>query len=266
MTDPGCQIVVVNFESGCTSRPFMIAVALLLQVKSSTLTLDVDGVSREATIYAPSVKSEHPPVIFAFHGHGGKAKSAARSFDFMKEWPEAVVVFPQGLATKTKNDPEGARAGWAPQRSETNKDLRFFDSLFAKVQKDYSFDAKQVFVMGHSNGGGMTYLLWQMRADKITAFGPSAATGGGRVSTAKPAFIVMGETDQTVDPKGQKQSIEAVIGLNKNDKTAKSLAKFVSSYPGIVPVATYVHPGGHKFETDAIPWMAKFFKSLPKGL
>ena len=86
------------------------------------------------------------------------------------------------IPTKTKNDPEGARPGWAPQRSESNKDLRFFDALFAKVQQDYKFDAKQVFVMGHSNGGGMTYLLWQMRADKITAFGPSAATGGVRLT------------------------------------------------------------------------------------
>lgn len=246
----------------------MIALAsvLLLIGPPNDLKLSIDGVERRAVIYSPSIKSDRPPIVFAFHGHGGNARSANRTFGFEKAWPEAVVVYPEGLPTKTVNDPEGSRNGWDGARVESNKDLKFFDAMFEQLKKEQHFDEGRVFVMGHSNGGAFTYLLWQLRSKRITAVGPCAAAGAVRVNTPRPAFILKGETDPIVNPRLQQISIDAVLSLNKVDKEPKKLDKFVSAYAGANPVVTYIHPGGHQFIADAIPWMVKFFKSLPKGL
>jgi len=64
----------------------------------------VDGVKREALIYAPAdAKTTASPVVFAFHGHGGNMNQAAKKFNFQKLWPEAIVVYMQGLDTPARS-------------------------------------------------------------------------------------------------------------------------------------------------------------------
>ena len=73
----------------------------------------IDFDSREALISVPEkAKTEPTPVVFGFHGHGGSMKNAARSFRYQELWPEAIVVYMQGLKTPGQlTDPEGLRAG-----------------------------------------------------------------------------------------------------------------------------------------------------------
>src|ERR1051325_749978 len=81
----------------------------------------VDGVAREALVYVPSAARTNPtPVVFAFHGHGGSMLNAARTFSVHTRWPEAIVVYPQGLNTPGRlTDPDGRRPGWQKEvRSE----------------------------------------------------------------------------------------------------------------------------------------------------
>jgi polyhydroxybutyrate depolymerase len=74
----------------------------------------VDGVEREAMVHLPSSSSKSkPPVILAFHGHGGNMYFAARGMAFQNSWPEAIVVYPQGLPTPgIVVDLEGKKPGW----------------------------------------------------------------------------------------------------------------------------------------------------------
>ncbi len=63
-------------------------------------TWDVDGVKREALVYVPATKSGGKvPLVFDFHGHGGTARHAARTHHIHETWPEAAVVYMQGLHT-----------------------------------------------------------------------------------------------------------------------------------------------------------------------
>src|SRR4051794_33539337 len=60
----------------------------------------VDGVEREALLAAPASTKQSPaPLVFVWHGHGGTMRNSARSFHIHTLWPEAVVVYPQGLNT-----------------------------------------------------------------------------------------------------------------------------------------------------------------------
>ena len=74
----------------------------------------VDGVVREAIIsIPPEAKTKPAPLVFAFHGHGGNPTFVARSFHLHTAWPEAIVVYPQGLNTPAKLvDPDGKMPGW----------------------------------------------------------------------------------------------------------------------------------------------------------
>src|SRR5689334_10335173 len=92
----------------------------------------VDGVAREAMVYVPpNVKSTAAPVIFAFHGHGGTMAYAERKFSYHTLWPEALVIYPQGLPTAGKlTDPEGKKAGWQFAAGDYgDRDLKFFDVM-----------------------------------------------------------------------------------------------------------------------------------------
>ena len=82
----------------------------------------IDGVKREATVFSPRKPgSEPPPLVFGFHGHGGNMRNASRSFRLHELWPEAVVVYMQGLNTPGKlTDPEGKKAGWQSTIGDQN--------------------------------------------------------------------------------------------------------------------------------------------------
>src|SRR5689334_17879651 len=73
----------------------------------------VDGVTREAMVSVPDgAKSQPSPVVFFFHGRGGKMQGAARQA-FEKAWPEAIVVYPQALKTPGLiMDLEGKQFAW----------------------------------------------------------------------------------------------------------------------------------------------------------
>ena len=60
----------------------------------------VDGVVRQALVYAPSqARGEAAPVVFVFYGRGGTMHNAARNFGYHTLWPESIVVYPQGVPT-----------------------------------------------------------------------------------------------------------------------------------------------------------------------
>jgi polyhydroxybutyrate depolymerase len=225
----------------------------------------VDGVERESLIVAP--KTESPagaPVVFAFHGHGGTMRNSARTFRIHELWPEALVIYPQGLPTKGKFDPQGTRPGWQKAvGEEQDRDLKFFDALLAEAKAKHKIDANRVYVMGHSNGGGFTYLLWSARHAELAAVAPSAA-GGRNLRDLKPlpALHIAGQKDTTVPFAGQELVMKAVRTVNGCAETGKEWAKdcLVHESTKGGPFVSFIHAGDHKFPEEAPAHIVKFFK------
>ena len=122
-----------------TARPALAADALTRR------TWTVDGTTRETLVYIPSqAKSNPAPVVFAFHGHGGSMQNAARTFSYHTRWPEAIVVYMQGLNTPGRlTDPEGKKPGWqSGVGDQGDRDLKFFDTVLAGLESDYRVDEK----------------------------------------------------------------------------------------------------------------------------
>lgn len=229
----------------------------------------VDGVVREALVCVPPQARTNPtPMVFAFHGHGGSMHNAARSFSYHTRWPEAIVVYMQGLNTPGRlTDPEGKRPGWQHAIGDHgDRDLKFFDAVLASLEQDYRVDGKRIFATGHSNGGAFTYLLWAARGDRFAAVAPSAAAAAPRLFPQlkpKPVLHVAGENDALVKFAWQQQTINALRKLNQcGEGQPWEGEKGCTEYPSKLgaPVVTFIHPGTHQFPTDAPAIIVKFFK------
>jgi polyhydroxybutyrate depolymerase len=232
----------------------------------------VDGVVRRALIAEPEAKAgQAGPLVFAFHGHGGTMQSAARSFPIRDFWPEALVVYPQGLKTPGKlTDPEGERPGWQHgAEDQGGRDLNFFDVVLAAMKVEYEVDESRIYSTGHSNGGGFTFLLWAERGEVFAAVAPSGASGGRSLRGVKPKPVlhIAGEADELVKYAWQVMTMDFLRKLNGcGEGVAWELDKNCTYYPsaGGTPVVTAIHPGGHGFPKQAPEVIVKFFKQHVK--
>jgi len=243
--------------------------AVPAQADLRPITIVVDGVERTGLLYAPpGAASRKAPVVFVFHGHGGTAANIARGFALHRHWPEAMVVYLQGLPTPGRlTDPTGLRAGWqAGAGDQGDRDLKLFDAVLARLTREFTIEPTRVFATGHSNGGGFTYLLWARRGDRLAAVAPSAAAAIQLLKQLqpKPAMHLAGQKDPLVRFDWQRQTMDGIRRLNGCASTGTSWAPLATIYPSApgTPCVEYIHPGGHQYPADAPALIAKFFREL----
>lgn len=229
-------------------------------------TWTVDQVERVALVHVPrDAGTKATPVVFAFHGHGGNARNASRMFRMHELWPEALVVYMEGLPTPgALTDPDGKLNGWQNREGQQNdRDLKFFDAVLATLRKDYKVDERRVYAMGHSNGGGFTYLLWLKRPDVFAAFAPSGAFSlEAKNLKPKPAMHIAGKNDDLVKFQYQERMMAGVRKINGCAEQGREWAKDCTLYesPGGTPLVTYIYDGTHKYPNEAPELVVRFLK------
>jgi polyhydroxybutyrate depolymerase len=231
----------------------------------------VEGVSREALVCVPpQAKTSPVPVLFAFHGHGGNMQGAARAFGYHTLWPEALVVYMQGLPIPgVLTDPEGKKPGWQNAPGvRGDRDLKFFDAVLETLRTEHKVDEKHVFATGHSNGGGFVYLLWAERPYAFAAFAPcAAATRQLGQLTPRPALHLAGEKDRLVKFEWQQRMIDGLRKVNGCAGAGRPWGANATLYASAsgTPLVALVHPGGHEFPKGAADSIIQFFQERMKG-
>jgi polyhydroxybutyrate depolymerase len=251
----------------------LLTLLLVPQADPESREWTIDGAARTALIYRPAKEpaADSPdaakgvPVVFGFHGHGGNARQAARSFHLQDEWPEAIVVYMQGVPTPGRlTDPEGKLNGWQHDPGDhEDRDLKFFDAVLATLKKDYQIDENRIYATGHSNGAAFTYVLWVARGDVLAALAPSAGfSRSARTAKPKPMLHIAGENDPLVRFAGQKIAMQTVRKINGCEAEGKEWAKNCLEYPSSkgAPFVSFIHPGDHKYPAEAPALIVKFFK------
>jgi polyhydroxybutyrate depolymerase len=234
--------------------------------QTQTETFTIDGRERQAIVYPNTKPAPGAPVVFVFHGHGGTAQNVARRLRIHELWPEAVVVYLQGVpGVQGITDPEGKRNGWQKNPGEVgDRDIKFFDAALDRMQKKYKTDPNRVYVLGHSNGGRFVNVLWNSRGEKLAGLCSAAGPGGRLIEGAapKPVFIIAGEKDRLVPFQNQQLSIELARKLLKTDQSKAKVNGFERTEPGVKgsELVTYIHSGGHEFPVEALPSVIKFFQ------
>lgn len=256
------------------SRKLILLSLLVMSFSSQALesmTWQVEGVGREALVYLPE-NTRDAPLVFGFHGHGGKAANAARTFKLHELWPEAVVVYMQGLPTPGRlTDPEGKKSGWQHAAGEQgDRDLAFFDVVVETMRDKHNVDMHRVYATGHSNGGGFSYLLWVNRPGVFAAIAPSAA-GARALREGDPGPLPVmhfaGRNDPLVKFKNQKATMKRVCQINSCGRQAVEWNERCKSYSaGGAPVIACVHDGYHKYPSFAPEATVRFFREHRRSL
>jgi polyhydroxybutyrate depolymerase len=234
--------------------------------KPDAIHLTVDGVDRLAYAFAPTKNTTaNPPVIFMFHGHGGSAERCMGHFQMQTRWPEAVVVYGDGLDISTGG---GNGQGWQLDGNEKNRDIRFFDALYPKVMSAYHGDPKKVFAWGFSNGGMFVYTLWSMRPNRFAALcssGSAIVNSDVHLKTPKPAFITISSDDPLVPPPYQQQGFEQAEKADHSEKNGTPYGDGGTYYQGAEPVVCWRYKGGHEFPFESFPKLIEFFEAIEKS-
>jgi polyhydroxybutyrate depolymerase len=234
----------------------------------------VAGVTRTALMHIPNGSERtNTPVVFVFHGRGGNSEAISKKMAVHTSWPEAIVVYPQGLPSAIRNVAAGVKPGWQQGIGDKNdRDLIFFDEILRTLRTDFKIDESRVYVTGHSMGGAFSYLLWSARGDVFTAVASSAGTPRNfDRCKPKPAMHIAGERDEIIPYVRQQRTMEAVRRLNSCDDTGHpwaeggQLAGTLFSSQGGYPFVSLIHPGGHNYPAEASPLIVKFFKEQSNG-
>ena len=218
----------------------------------------VDGVTREAIVHAPATPaSEGAPLVLSFHGFGDNM----RNFQYTNvhvAWPDAVVVYFQGLERRR------GLLGWQVESGANgDRDLRLVDVALRSLRETYSIDDERIYATGYSNGGMFTYLLWAERPDVFAAYAPVAARlrPSVRPSRPKPVLHVAGTRDRVVRFADQEAAIEVAIEVNGVDAATPCGAGCTLHGAGTAaPVMTWIHGGAHVYPRGTSELIVAFFR------
>lgn len=102
------------------------------------------------------------------------ARNVAAGFSIHERWPEAIVVYPEGLPTPGRlTDPE-EEAGWQPEvGAEADRDLHFFDTMFRWRSRDLKVDLARVLRPATRTAGSSPTSCSSSRIERFAAVAPS---------------------------------------------------------------------------------------------
>jgi polyhydroxybutyrate depolymerase len=249
-----------------------LAVALTLTVaagpraaeRGHLQTWRVDRDTREAIIYPPAVRNPGTPVplVLSFHGHGDNMDNFQHT-NLHEAWPEALVVYFQGLPSRTDG-----LAGWQVEKGQdADRDLKLVDVAIRSLHESFAIDDARVYATGFSNGANFTYLLWAERPNVFAAFAPVAARLRPSVlpTQQKPLFHVAGTRDRQIPFEAQKDAIEIAKRIDGPAGEPVSCGGGCLVYAASTPhpVMTWIHQGGHEYPTSTSERIARFFREHP---
>lgn len=242
----------------------LAATASVAYAAPEIMTWNAAGAQRSAIVYAPAnARVAKTPVVFAFHGFGD-TNDNFRGIGMEEAWPQAIVVYPQGLPV-TRNG--ATLPGWQTEKGGNgDRDLLLVDAALASLRGKYKVDDERVYATGFSNGAMFTFLLWAERPGVFTAFAAVAGRLGPSVQPTlpKPFFQVGGRSDGNIPFAQQEQAMATarrVDGVAKGEACGRNCTLYPSGSG--TPVITVIHDGGHEWPEGISQQIAKFFRNYP---
>lgn len=242
----------------------MVAALLLaLAQQPKTLTLNVEGAKRTALMFAPSAPARgKAPLVIALHGYTGNSDFTSKQFEVQKYWPQAYVLYPQGLPTKLFPNQKQEFPGWQLMPGQNgDRDIKFVKAMLEWAAKEPTIDVSKIHYEGHSNGSGFAWVVLKALGSKFASF--AGYCGGTLLPLAgapkKPAILFCGTTDRLVSARSVKQFAERLA--KHNGCGAARIDDNITTYPGSFPVIVIEYSGGHMPPKTMFEKGVNFFKT-----
>ena len=136
-------------------------------------SVSVDGKERDYGIYVPANVAKPAPVVFLFHGGGGRPQAIARRTGMSESADKNgfIAIYPAGIGR------DGRRGTWnVGTGPSTADDVGFVKAILADVEKHVPVDPKRIYATGLSMGGVFSYRLACEMSGTFAAVAPVAAT------------------------------------------------------------------------------------------
>lgn len=136
----------------------------------STTAIPAD---RQVEVHVPPgyQEDEPAPLLVLLHGYGttGQIQSAYLGLEEAVDEAGMLYVHPDGVTNKIDKQYWNATDACCGPRTGAPDDSAYLAAVIAQVKDDYNVDPRRVFLVGHSNGGFMSYRMSCDHADEIAA-------------------------------------------------------------------------------------------------
>lgn len=233
------------------------------QVES--LTMEVDGLSRNYLLYRPEGLKKGAPLVFVIHGFTDTARNMMGSTRMNKvaDAKGFAVCYPQG--SKDSQGRNFWEVGYAFSEGLGRDDVKFLTQLARHLQESYGLDPRRTFATGMSNGAEMCVMLGLFAPDTFRAIAPvSACVMDKTWVTVKeapkiPAFFICGDADRTTNWNGDMVNKE---GWGAYHPVADMITLFTRNDPGLVKKTKNL---ADKNKTDGSTIVADYYVNKSSG-
>jgi polyhydroxybutyrate depolymerase len=120
------------------------------------------------TDYDPAVTY---PLLVVLHGRGANGRIQAGYFELFRlvDPKQFVMIYPDGGTFDSQDRRVWNGAGCCTEPSDPIDDVGYLSDLIDEAKRTYNVDPKRVYLMGHSNGGFMSFRMACEAADRFTA-------------------------------------------------------------------------------------------------
>jgi polyhydroxybutyrate depolymerase len=239
-----------------------------LSAGSFHLKSDVGGHARVAKVFESRSQSDKPvPLVLAFHGYGDNRTDFSRFVDLHKAWPDAIVVYPEGLRLPDRSG-KLRKKGWQARKDTLgDRDLTYVDFLLEELQARYQVDSQRIYATGFSNGARLVFLLMGQRSNRFAAFVPVGAVAGAEAmedwTEPKPVMYIIGKGEIANRVEAAQLTVETISRINLSGKKPVRWAdEYVLFHPqaGGADFVFYLHDGGHIWPYSASDQVARFLQ------
>lgn len=159
------------------------------------------------SIYVPQGydKKKSYPLMVALHGLGGSGRGMIRSRGLtqLAQKHGYIVVAPMGYNERGWYGADNSFARLMTSRRDLEWSEKDVMNVLSITRKDLSVDAKRIYLMGHSMGGGGTWHIGMKYPDiwaGLAPIAPAAPRNINDLSKAKhiPVILVQGDRDRLV--------------------------------------------------------------------
>ena len=166
------------------------------------------------SIYVPSGydKKKSYPLMVALHGLGGSDRGMIRSRGLTRlaQQHGYIVVAPMGYSERGWYGADNPFARLMTSRRDLEWSEKDVMNVLSITRKDLSVDAKRIYLMGHSMGGGGTWHIGMKYPDiwaGLAPIAPAAPRNINDLAKAKhiPVILVQGDRDRLVPVSGARR-------------------------------------------------------------
>lgn len=179
--------------------------------ESKPMSTKTFGGDRPADLKTPTelTSGKQYPLVVVLHGYtaNGFAQAAYFHMQDLTNADAALWIAPDGTTSLTGEQFWNADSACCDLDNQNPDDVGYLGSLVDDIVKEWPIDEDQIFFVGHSNGGYMSYRMACERADRISAIISLAGNASSMPSACNPSEPVSvlhmhGTADGTVPYQG----------------------------------------------------------------